>query len=60
MDRMKEMTSVRDEETKTPYAYFSNGGLVSYDDEQSICDKAEYAIDNKLNGFVSCYVFSFV
>lgn len=25
---------------------------MTYDDEQSICDKAEYVIDNKLNGFL--------
>ena len=43
-----------DDETSTPIAYFSDGsGIVSYDDERSICLKTEYAIDERLNGFVS-------
>jgi len=44
-------TSVRDEQTKTQYAY-NNAGLVSYDDERAICDKTEYAMDNYLNGYI--------
>ena len=27
---------------------FSAGGLVSYDDERSICEKTEYVIDNEV------------
>ncbi len=50
--RLYEMTSVRDEITKTQYAYFESGGVVSYDDQRAICDKVEYAIDNELNGFI--------
>ena len=45
------MTSVRDEQTKTQYAY-GTSGMVSYDDERAICDKAAYAIDNGLNGVI--------
>jgi len=45
--------SVRHEETKTQYGYFADGsGFVSYDDEQAICDKTEYVIENDLNGFI--------
>lgn len=53
MDKINQMTSVRDEETKTQYAFFNNGGLVSFDDERSICDKTEYVNDQELAGFVS-------
>jgi GH18 family chitinase len=28
--------------TRTQYAYKDSGGLVSYDDEQAICDKTQY------------------
>lgn len=50
-----EMTSVRDDVTKTQYAYFNDGyGLVSYDDQRSICDKAGYVLDNGLGGFIIC------
>jgi len=53
VDRMPTMTSVRHDQSKTPYAYFNNGGgFVSYDDERSICEKAEYVIDNNLHGFL--------
>jgi len=50
--RLNEMISVRDEITKTQYAYFESGGIVSFDDQRAICDKVEYAIDNELNGFI--------
>ena len=41
----------RHEPTKTSYAYFKDGsGLVSYDDPQSVCDKAGYVHDNLLGG----------
>eukprot|EP00804_Cyclotella_cryptica_P020277 CCRYP_015903-RA/>CCRYP_015903-RA protein AED:0.05 eAED:0.05 QI:474/1/1/1/1/0.9/10/478/2037 len=53
MARMNEMTSVRDDVTKTQYAYFNNGGgFVSYDDERAICDKADYVISNRLGGAI--------
>ncbi len=52
---MGEMTSVRDNVTKTQFAYFDNGmGMVTYDDERAICDKAEYVLDNGLGGFIIC------
>lgn len=55
MARMGEMTSVRDNVTKTQYAYFDNGmGMVTYDDERAICDKAEYVLDFGLGGFIIC------
>jgi chitinase len=46
------MISVRDEITMTQYAYFNTtmGGLVSYDDEEAICDKTEYCLENELHG----------
>lgn len=54
MEQIKDMTIKWDSETGTPYAYFNDhkGGLVSYDDEQSICLKTDYAIKNGLNGFI--------
>lgn len=57
MDQIKDMTIEWDSETGTPYAYFNDhkGGVVSYDDEQSICLKTDYAIKNDLNGFVSYF-----
>jgi chitinase len=44
IDKLSEYTSVRHEPTKTQYAYreSESGGLVSYDDEEAICDKTEY------------------
>ncbi len=60
MDKIHLMTSVRDEETMTQYAYFNEGGgLVSFDDVQSICDKTEYAMDHALHGYVS-FTFSVI
>jgi GH18 family chitinase len=55
MSQLSSMTSMRHEPSKTQYAYFSSaagGGLVSYDDEQAICDKTQYVMDNDLNGFI--------
>jgi len=53
ISKLNSMTSVRHEQTKTQYAYFNSGsGFISYDDEQAICDKTEYVIDNDLNGFI--------
>jgi len=47
------MTTVRHESTKTQYGFFNDGsGFVSYDDEQAICDKTEYVLNENLNGFI--------
>mmetsp|Transcript_18470 Transcript_18470/g.38287 ORF Transcript_18470/g.38287 Transcript_18470/m.38287 type:complete len:838 (+) Transcript_18470:89-2602(+) len=77
--RLPEMTQVRDNKSKTQYAYFTEPGrkldmttetnpagggtlqvpsssyptgLVSFDDERSICDKVHYAQEKQLNGFI--------
>lgn len=50
LDNLSEMISLRDDVTMTQYAYFEDGGLVSYDDMQSICDKVEYAMENSYHG----------
>jgi len=54
MDQINSMSVQWDDETQTPYAFFtdSQGGLVSYDDERSICLKTEYANSNNLHGFI--------
>jgi hypothetical protein len=52
MEKINSMTIEWDDETKTPIAYFPEGGLISYDDEQSICLKTEYALAEDLNGFI--------
>jgi hypothetical protein len=49
--KLSAFTSVRDEQTKTQFAYNSLG-FVSYDDERAICDKTEYAINRNLNGYI--------
>jgi len=49
--KLSSYTSVRDEQTKTQYAY-NEWGFISYDDERAICDKTEYGIDNNLNGYI--------
>jgi len=46
------MTTAWDKKTWTPYAHFDNGGLVSFDDENAICVKVQYAIENELGGFI--------
>ena len=46
------MTSVWDKKTWTQYAYFNNGGFVSFDNENAICSKVQYAIDHDLGGFI--------
>lgn len=51
MDKMDELTSVRDEQTMTQYAYGSTG-MVSFDDERAICDKTEYAQVHGLKGYI--------
>jgi chitinase len=55
MSKLTSMTTKRHEPSSTQYAYFSTGaggGLVTYDDEQAICDKTQYVMDNNLNGFI--------
>lgn len=54
MEQINSMSVQWDDETQTPYALFtdSKGGLVSYDNEQSICLKTEYADSRSLNGFI--------
>lgn len=56
MAKLPSMTSVRDDLTKSQYAFFDSGGLVSFDNERSMCDKTEYAINNGLNGFLIWWV----
>ena len=51
IDKMNELTSVRDEQTVTQYVYGLKG-MVSYDDERAICDKTEYAQVHDLNGYI--------
>lgn len=53
MEQINSMSVQWDDETQTPYAVFTDkGGLVSYDDERSICLKTEYADSRNLNGFI--------
>jgi chitinase len=49
---LSQMNLVRDDATVTPYAYFSSGGMISYDDPQSICEKTGYLLDNSLHGMI--------
>ena len=55
MENIKDMTVIWDEQSATPYAVTTGGsaGLVSFDDERSICLKTEYALTENLQGFVS-------
>jgi chitinase len=52
LDQVLGMISLRDDVTKTQYAYFAEdgGGLVSFDDNQSICDKVEYSMEKNYHG----------
>jgi len=53
LDKLPDMISVRDDVTRTQYAYFEeDGGIISFDDNQAICDKVEYARSNELHGFL--------
>ena len=53
LDKLTNMTSLRDDVTKTQFAYFEDGsGVVSFDDSQSICDKVEYALGEELHGYI--------
>ena len=49
---LSQMVDMRHEETKTQYAYFPSGGMVSYDNPQAICEKVAYVLDNSLNGMI--------
>ena len=51
-EKLPEMISVREDVTKTQYAYFEDGGIISFDDSQAICDKVEYARTNELHGYL--------
>ncbi|CAE7715433.1 chit1, partial [Symbiodinium microadriaticum] len=52
LDQLAQMEISHDNVTETPYAYFPSGGMVSYDDPRSICEKTQYAIDHYLHGFL--------
>jgi len=52
LEKLPDMISLRDDVTKTQYAYFEKGGIVSFDDSQAICDKVEYAREKQLNGYI--------
>ena len=47
------MNQVWDEKTWTQWAWFENGGAVSFDNENAICAKTQYAIEEELGGFIS-------
>lgn len=49
---LSQMNKFRDDVTKTPYASFSSGGMISYDDPQSICEKTGYLLENSLHGMI--------
>lgn len=64
-NKLPNMIQVRDNKSKTQYAYISHSkqanselaqslpeGLVSFDDERAICDKVNYAQENDLGGFI--------
>eukprot|EP00970_Alexandrium_tamarense_P000666 scaffold69_cov198-Alexandrium_tamarense.AAC.106 len=46
------MNQVWDEKTWTQWAWFENGGAVSFDNENAICAKTQYAIEEELGGFI--------
>jgi len=59
VNKLPDLVSIRHEETMSQYAYnpevrsgVAVGGVVSYDDEQAICDKTDYAMKHNLNGFI--------
>jgi len=50
---MDQMTVVRDDVSMTSQGSFNDyPSYLSFDDQQAICDKVEYCIDNDLNGFI--------
>jgi len=47
------MALKRDEQSHTEMGSFSDGsGLISFDDEEAICDKVEYGQTHNLNGYI--------
>lgn len=46
------MNHIWDKQSWTDWAYFASGGSVSFDSENAICAKTQYAIDNDLAGFI--------
>jgi hypothetical protein len=52
LEKMPNMTALRDDVTKTQYAFFEAGGIVSFDDNEAICDKVEYAREQELHGLL--------
>jgi len=50
--KLSQMTVQRDPLSHTQMAWFSGGGYVSFDDEQAICDKVDYAQKQGLHGFI--------
>lgn len=52
MEQIDSLTVHWHKETSTPYAFFNDGGLVSFDDERAICLKTEYVINESLHGFI--------
>jgi len=50
--KLSQMTVQRDSVSHTQMAWFSGGGYISFDDEQAICDKVDYAQNKGLNGFI--------
>lgn len=51
--QLDQMTVVRDSVSRTQQAWFPDGsGYLSFDDQQAICNKVEYVLDEELNGFI--------
>merc|ERR1712130_621615 len=50
--KFRQMVLKRDEKSHTEMGSFSDGsGLISFDDEEAICDKVEYGQTHNLNGY---------
>ena len=52
MAQLPSMNHIWDKTTWTDWASFNSGGSVSFDSENAICAKTNYAIENGLNGFI--------
>ena len=50
-EKLPDMNRTYDIETASTFAY-NDRGIVSFDDERSICLKTEYVIENELGGFI--------
>ncbi|KAL7521899.1 hypothetical protein ACHAWX_006594 [Stephanocyclus meneghinianus] len=50
--QLPSMTHIWDKASWTDWAYFESGGSVSFDSENAICAKTQYAIENNLHGFI--------